>query len=90
MEIQSALTRKLYKIPGKKTVTFNDCILGIYGSNMNDFQALPHAFPSQWLTLYLHVLEGLKMFLQISRLFLTEITWDKNYPYILPNKAPTE
>ena len=30
-----------------KTVTFNDCILGIYGSNINDFQALPHAFPSR-------------------------------------------
>ena len=24
-----------------KTVTFKDCILGIYGSNINDFQALP-------------------------------------------------
>ena len=31
-----------------KTVTFNDCILGIYGSNINDFQAIPHAFPSRW------------------------------------------
>ena len=30
----------------KKTVTFNDCILGIHGSNINDFQA--HAFPSRW------------------------------------------
>ena len=28
-----------------KTVTFKDCILGIYGSNLNDLQALPHAFP---------------------------------------------
>ena len=32
-----------------KTVTFNDCILGIYGNNINDFQE-----PS-----LLHVLEGL-------------------------------
>ena len=32
----------------KKTVTFNDSILGIYGSNVNDFKALPHAFPSRW------------------------------------------
>ena len=31
-----------------KTVTFKDCIVGIYGSNINDFQALPHAVPSRW------------------------------------------
>ena len=30
-----------------KTVTFKDCILGIYGTNIKDFQALPHAFPSR-------------------------------------------
>ena len=47
MEIQSALARKLYKIPEKKTVTFKDCILVINGSNINDFQALQHAFPSR-------------------------------------------
>ena len=28
------------------------------------------------------------MFLQISSLFLTEITWDENYPYILIKQAP--
>ena len=31
-----------------KTVTFNDCILGIYGSNIKDFNGLPHAFPLRW------------------------------------------
>ena len=40
------------------------------------------------LTLLLHVLEGLKMFLQISSLFLTEITWDENYPYISIKQGP--
>ena len=28
------------------------------------------------------------MFLQISNLFLTEITWDENYPYILIKQGP--
>ena len=28
------------------------------------------------------------MFLQISSLFLTEITWDENYPYILIKQGP--
>ena len=62
-----------------KTVTFNDCILGIYGSNINDFKALPHAFPSRWFNPTFACLERLKMFLQISSLFLTEI---ENNPYI--------
>ena len=31
-----------------KTVTPNDYILGIYGTNINDFKALPYAFPSRW------------------------------------------
>ena len=48
MEIQSARARKLYKIPEKKKkVTLKDFILGIYGNNINDVQALPHAFPSR-------------------------------------------
>ena len=40
------------------------------------------------LTLLLRVLEGLKMFLQISSLFLTEITRDENYRYILKKQGP--
>ena len=40
---------KTLQVPRKKkTVTFNESILGIYGSNVNDFKALPHAFPSRW------------------------------------------
>ena len=39
------------------------------------------------LTLLLHVLEGLKMFLQISGLFFTEITCDENYPYMLTKQG---
>ena len=31
-----------------KTVTFKICLLPIYGRNINDFHALPHAFPLRW------------------------------------------
>ena len=39
---------KTLQVPRKKTVTFNDSILFIYCSNVNDFKALSHAFPSRW------------------------------------------
>ena len=32
----------------KKTVTFKDCILGNFGSNINDFHVPPHVSPSRW------------------------------------------
>ena len=31
-----------------RTVTLKICLFEIYGSNINDFQALPHAFPWRW------------------------------------------
>ena len=49
---------------------------------------LPHALPSDDSTLILHVLEGLKMFLQISSLILTEITCHETYPYTLTKQDP--
>ena len=45
-------------------------------------------FHADDLSLLLHVLEGLQMILQISSLFLTGITWDENYPYILMKQGP--
>ena len=48
MEIQSAPAQNFTRSQKNKTVTFKDYILGIYGSHINDFQALPHAFPLRW------------------------------------------
>ena len=88
MEIQSALARKLYKIPKNKTVTFKDCILGIYGSNINYFQELQHAFPLRWFNPTFECPWRAVNVPSNSSLFLTEITWDENYPYILIKQGP--
>ena len=48
MEIQSALARKVTRSQKNRTVTLKISLFGIYGSNIKDFQALPHAFPCRW------------------------------------------
>ena len=73
-----------------KTVTFNDCILGIYGSNINDFKALSHAFPSRWFNPTFACpwrAENVPSNFEFIS-FLTEITWDENYPYLLTKQGP--
>ena len=73
----------------KKPVTFKDCILVINGSNINDFQALKHVFPSRWFyPTFACPLRAAKCFFKFRALFLKEISWDENYPYILIKQGP--
>ena len=62
-----------------KTVTFKDFILGIYGNNVNDVQALPHAFPLRLFNpTFAWPWRASVDVPSDFELFLTEITWDEN------------